>query len=97
MLLIPCVHCGFRPETEFRCGGAAHILRPEKPGEADADTWADYLYYRANPKGVYAERWVHSHGCGRWFNVLRNTLTDQILDSYAASKPRPDDVQEASS
>ena len=26
MLLIPCPHCGERDETEFRCGGEAHIV-----------------------------------------------------------------------
>ena len=28
MLLIPCPWCGERDETEFRCGGEAHIARP---------------------------------------------------------------------
>ena len=33
MLLIACPHCGNRPETEFRCGGQAHIARPADPAE----------------------------------------------------------------
>jgi len=28
MLLINCPHCGPRDESEFSCGGEAHIARP---------------------------------------------------------------------
>ncbi|MGH6719268.1 MAG: sarcosine oxidase subunit delta, partial [Alphaproteobacteria bacterium] len=28
MLLIACPFCGPRDETEFRCGGESHIIRP---------------------------------------------------------------------
>ena len=31
MLLIPCPFCGEREETEFHCGGEAHIQRPRQP------------------------------------------------------------------
>lgn len=37
---------------------------------------------RTNPKGAHRERWVHSHGCRRWFNVERHTVTNQILRVY---------------
>jgi Sarcosine oxidase, delta subunit family len=40
MLLIPCPHCGRRPEIEFRCGGEAHIARPARPDEVDDAGWA---------------------------------------------------------
>ncbi len=33
-----------------------------------------------NPKGLHAERWRHIHGCGRYFNAVRHTVTDRILD-----------------
>ena len=29
---------------------------------------------RSNPKGVHFERWRHVHGCGRWFNLARDTV-----------------------
>ena len=74
MLLIPCPWCGERDETEFRCGGEAHIARPEQPAALSDDQWADYLFMRSNPKGVHFERWRHVHGCGRWFNVARDTV-----------------------
>ncbi len=33
---------------------------------------------RDNTKGVHAERWRHTHGCGRFFNALRDTTTDHL-------------------
>ena len=44
---------------------------------------------RSNPKGVHFERWRHVHGCGRWFNVARDTVSDRILEVYAMGEPRP--------
>ncbi|MEL6872692.1 MAG: sarcosine oxidase subunit delta, partial [Pseudomonadota bacterium] len=52
--------------------------------------WAEHLFYRANGKGVVAERWQHRHGCQRWFNALRDTASDRILETYPAGAPRPD-------
>ena len=89
MLLVPCPDCGPRPEIEFRCGGEAHLVRPADPGTVDDEAWAEFLFYRANTKGVLAERWNHAHGCQRWFNVLRDTRSDRILTSYRAGQPRP--------
>lgn len=90
MLLIRCPYCGERPETEFHCGGEAHIARPDTPAEMTDADWASFLYYRTNPKGLHAERWVHNHGCGRWFNALRDTVTDAFVETYEMGAPRPD-------
>jgi sarcosine oxidase subunit delta len=88
MLLIPCPYCGPRPELEFKHGGEAHVIRNPKV-EADAD-WGAFLYTRSNTRGVIAERWRHSSGCGRFFNCLRDTVSDNILTTYKAGEPRPD-------
>ena len=91
MLLIPCPYCGMeRPELEFRNGGQAHVARPLDPAAVDDREWAEYLYFRSNPKGVLAERWRHVHGCGRFFNCLRDTMSDKILAVYKAGEPTPD-------
>ncbi|MGI9520110.1 MAG: sarcosine oxidase subunit delta [Hyphomicrobiaceae bacterium] len=90
MLLIDCPYCGRRPEIEFHCGGEAHIARPTVPAEESDDDWAHYLFYRANTKGPIAERWYHSHGCQKWFNALRHTVTDDILKTYRIGEPRPE-------
>ena len=82
MLLIACPWCGTRPENEFRYGGEAHIARPRDPGSVDDAAWADFLYMRSNPKGEHAERWRHIHGCGRFFNCVRDTVSDRIRATY---------------
>ncbi len=89
MLLIPCPWCGERDESEFTCGGEAHISRPSDPDALDDDAWADYLFMRTNPKGSHRERWCHSHGCGRWFNVERDTVTHEIAAVYRMGEPPP--------
>jgi sarcosine oxidase subunit delta len=82
MLLIACPYCGERPELEFAHGGQAHIARPAKPSETDAAAWTQFLYMRDNVKGLYAERWRHSHGCGKFFNAVRDTTTDHFVTTY---------------
>jgi sarcosine oxidase, subunit delta len=89
MLLIPCPYCGFsRPEIEFRHAGESHLSRPEE--SASDEAYAAFLYYRENPKGVAAERWRHVHGCGRYFNLLRDTVSDRILAAYKPGEARPE-------
>ena len=89
MLLIDCPYCGARPELEFGYAGQAHVVRPADPSSADADAWVEYLYLRANTRGVHAERWRHTHGCARFFNALRDTTSDRILVTYRSGEPRP--------
>jgi sarcosine oxidase subunit delta len=84
MLLIPCPWCGPRPENEFHYGGEAGIARPYDPSAVDDAAWAEFLYMRTNPKGRHKERWRHQFGCGRFFNAVRDTLTDRISGT---SKP----------
>ena len=91
MLLIPCPYCGPRDEHEFSYGGEAHIARPADPFALDDAAWADYLFMRHNPRGSHCERWVHSHGCRRWFNVQRDTLSHRIIAVYASTARPPDD------
>jgi heterotetrameric sarcosine oxidase delta subunit len=74
MLSIACPWCGPREETEFRYGGEGIVI----PSNADDSTWARTLYYRANPAGLFTERWVHVHGCRQWFEVVRDTTTHAI-------------------
>jgi sarcosine oxidase, subunit delta len=89
MLLIPCPWCGPRDEVEFHYGGEAHIARPAEPAALDDKAWADYLFMRRNPKGPFAERWVHNAGCRRWFNLLRDTATHRILAVYKIDETPP--------
>jgi len=94
MLLISCPWCGPRDESEFSCGGEAHIVRPADPDALDEAAWADYLFMRANPKGRHRERWCHSQGCGRWFNAERHTVTHEITAVYRMGETPPDSGDE---
>lgn len=89
MLLIACPHCGPRAESEFSYGGEAHIARPTEPDALTDEAWADYVFLRDNPKGVILERWMHAHGCRRWFNVARDTVTYEILAVYPMGERPP--------
>jgi heterotetrameric sarcosine oxidase delta subunit len=90
MLLIECPWCGARDETEFRYGGEAHISRPEEPDRLSDAQWAEYLFMRNNPKGLFAERWIHVAGCRRWFNAIRHTVTHRIVAVYKPGESRPE-------
>ena len=79
MLLIHCPWCGPRAETEFSYGGEAGIQRPvgaaTEEGWLDDEQWGDYLFMRRNTMGVFREQWVHTHGCRRWFELDRDTVS----------------------
>ena len=90
MLLIPCPYCGPRPEIEFRYGGQAHVARAADPSALSDAEWAQFLYLRDNPRGRHAERWRHTNGCGRFFNCIRDTLTDKIAATYRTGETPPD-------
>ena len=92
MMLIECPYCGPRDETEFGYGGQAHVAYPEDPYALSDEEWARFLFYRDNPKGAYAERWLHSAGCRKWFNAIRDTRTYEISHVYRVGEPRPDVV-----
>ena len=89
MLLIPCPWCGPRPEIEFHHAGEAHIPRPEHPATVPDTAWTDFLHHRTNPRGPHAERWRHLHGCGRFLNCQRDTITDQIAATWKPGEDRP--------
>ena len=89
MFVIPCPWCGSRDQSEFSYGGEAHIVRPVDSGSLGDDEWAGYLFMRANPKGPFAERWVHSAGCRRWFNLMRDTATDRVIGAYKPGETAP--------
>jgi len=89
MLLIRCPYCGPRAEIEFRGGGEAHIARPIDPAATSDAQWADFLFFRSNSRGPHAERWLHAYGCQRWFNAVRDTVSDRITTTYKSGEPRP--------
>lgn len=94
MLLIYCPYCKEeRPEIEFRHAGEAHIDRPTDIKAISDEEFEGFFFIRSNPKGIAFERWRHVHGCGRFFNAVRDTVTDKIIMTYEAGKPRPSDAE----
>lgn len=92
MMLIECPFCGPRDETEFSCGGEAHIARPLAENKISDADFADYLFMRDNPKGLFLERWRHSAGCRRWFNMARDTsamMWSRFIRWARCRKPPP--------
>lgn len=95
MLIIDCPYCGPREETEFGYGGQAHVPYPQDPAALDDAQWSRYLFYRDNPAGPFPERWVHSHGCRKWFNAVRDTRSYEILAVYRMGEQPPAAAREA--
>ncbi len=90
MLQIHCPYCrATREEEEFSYAGEANIQRPEEPQYVSDEEWGNYLFFRKDPRGIHHEMWQHATGCRRYFNVTRDTVSDQILESYPmGSLPR---------
>ncbi|MCE8016970.1 sarcosine oxidase subunit delta [Halomonas sp. MCCC 1A17488] len=83
MFHIYCPYCEeLREEEEFHPKGEAHIVRPKDPEACSDEEWGDYLFFRDNPRGIHHELWVHAVGCRKFFNVTRNTVTYEILETY---------------
>ena len=89
MLLINCPYCEEeRPELEFRHAGEAHIARPTDMAEISDEAFETFFFIRGNPKGLVWERWRHVHGCARFFNAVRDTVTDRFVTTYRAGEPK---------
>lgn len=94
MLLIHCPYCNDdRPELEFSNAGEAHVVRPTNMEDMSDAEFEAMFFIRHNPKGVNLERWRHALGCGRFFNAIRNTVSDKFLKVYKAGEPRPTDEE----
>jgi len=89
MFLVECPYCGLRDESEFTYGGEAHIARPVDPDALTEQEWGNYLFFRTNPKGPHKERWVHTYGCRRWFNAVRDTASYQFKAVYEIGQQAP--------
>jgi sarcosine oxidase subunit delta len=87
--LIECPWCGPREEVEFHYGGQAHVTYPPNAAALSDEQWAQYLFVRDNTRGLFAERWVHTVGCRRWFNAVRNTATHRFHHIYRLDEQKP--------
>ena len=92
MFEIHCPYCGPRDEPEFKYGGQAHVAYPADPEVLTDQEWSRFLFVRDNSRGRYAERWNHAAGCRRWFNVIRDTGTHELVGSYRVGE-QPEDAR----
>ena len=91
MLLIRCPYCEEeRPELEFRHAGEAHLVRPSPITSMSEEDFEGYFFIRQNPKGLVYERWRHVHGCARFFNAVRDTVSDKFVMTYKAGEKKPE-------
>ncbi|OSQ43636.1 sarcosine oxidase subunit delta [Thalassospira sp. MCCC 1A01428] len=91
MLLVHCPYCEQTlPELEFTYAGEAHVARPDAATPVSDEEWRNFLFIRNNVKGPHYERWRHFHGCGRYFNAVRDTVSDRFLITYKVGETRPE-------
>ncbi|HSY66245.1 MAG TPA: sarcosine oxidase subunit delta [Terriglobales bacterium] len=84
--LIPCPNCGNRSVYEFRFGG--EVQAPPTSAAPPGD-WQKHRFNRVNAAGVQAEWWFHRSGCRQWMQAVRNTVSNEVLESFL-----PGDKQE---
>ena len=82
--LITCPNCGRRDAYEFRFGGEDHGPRPDE-ADLTQDRWLDYVHLRAGSGAPRKEWWCHRSGCGLWFAIWRDPLTNLEVNQPGAN------------
>ena len=90
MLQINCPWCGPRAEIEFHSGGEGGIARPVDSAALTDEEWGNYLFMRRNTKGMQHEQWRHASGCGRWFNVMRDSVSYRFAAVWKIGEAPPE-------
>lgn len=75
MYTITCPICGKRSQKEFRYGNEDLGPMPDACN-LTPEIYLEYLYSNGNKSGIQKEWWCHKQGCGSWFTVERDTLTN---------------------
>jgi sarcosine oxidase subunit delta len=83
--LVRCPNCGDRSVYEFRFGGEVK----QRPAlDAPETDWFEYRFLRTNESGVQTEWWFHRSGCKQWLQAVRNTVSNEVLESWLPSRER---------
>ena len=69
--------------SEFIYGGEL-VAMPDAQ-HSTAREWAEYVFFDDNHAGNVVEWWCHAP-TSYWFLVERNTITDEIIKTYAATE-----------
>jgi len=83
--LLRCPNCGPRSVYEFMFGGE---LRQVPRLDASVTDWQNYRFNRTNAAGVQTEWWFHRSGCRQWLQVVRNTVSNRVLEAYLPEDKR---------
>ncbi|MBW1698428.1 MAG: sarcosine oxidase subunit delta [Deltaproteobacteria bacterium] len=88
-LTLTCPICGKRNAYEFRYGGEEKGPPPERNNMAP-EAWYSRIHANNCAAGPQKEWWNHRDGCGTWFTLHRNTLTnlEVLAPESEASKSR---------
>lgn len=83
MKLLNCPLNGERNISEFTYGGEFHPMPDAR--NTDSREWAEYVFFHHNSAGVVTEWWCHT-ASSYWFLAERNTITDEVVRTFAASE-----------
>ena len=83
MKIMPCPLNGPRNIQEFVCAGPVEP-HPD-PNRCTDEEWAAFVWLEENVAGEVREWWCHV-ATSYWFIAERNTVTDEILATYPASR-----------
>ncbi len=83
--LLPCPNCGNRSVYEFRFGGE---VKQVPVSDAPVSEWQNYRFNRVNAAGVQTEWWFHRSGCRQWLQAVRNTVSNEVLESFLPGEKR---------
>jgi sarcosine oxidase subunit delta len=68
---------------EFTSTGEVTVRPEDSPSLSEL---TGYLYFKRNVAGVQREWWCHRLGCEAWFTAERDTRTNEVLATEAASR-----------
>lgn len=77
---ITCPICGPRSGYEFRFGNEDCGPAPDQDG-LDLETYTDYVHLHEAKGGPQKEWWCHTGGCGVWFTIWRDTVTERQVEA----------------
>ncbi len=90
--MLNCPNCGQRNVYDFRFGGEV-LTRPAP--DATNDELTAYLYSRENADGPQREWWNHRLGCRKWFIAVRNTHTNDVIETFWSPEGSPEGSTDA--
>jgi sarcosine oxidase subunit delta len=83
MKILNCPLNGPRNISEFTYGGEFHAM-PD-PLSTSSREWAEHVFFHDNEAGVVTEWWCHA-ATSYWFLAERNTISDEVVRTFAASE-----------